>query len=343
MLERKLSRGRAIPAPSRSAAQTLANVVAVYGLLVVFLLVLIIFGALRPQSFLSVSNVNSIMVSQSVTAMLALAEMLPLATKQFDLSVGYHLGMAQILIIGLQVQQGLSWPLAALLILVLSLVVGFLNGALVTWFKIDSFIATMGIGTLLYGISNWYSNGEQIVGMSLSDSFTNMTGIVHGLPLPALYVAVLAIILWAVMERLPVGRHLYVIGSNVRAAELTGIRVSHHVMGAFIASGFISGIAGIVLGSILQTGTPSVGPEYLLPAFAATLLGATSIRPGRVNVIGTLLSVLVLAFSFSGVQQMGAPFFVQYFFNGGILIVAVGLSVYAARRRQRVATTAKTT
>ena len=74
------------------------------------------------------------------------------------------------------------------MILMLSVLVGFLNGALVTWLKIDSFIATMGVGTLLYGISNWYSNGEQIVGMSLSDSFTNMTGIFHGLPLPALYV-----------------------------------------------------------------------------------------------------------------------------------------------------------
>jgi ribose transport system permease protein len=349
MLERKLTEpalkegGRPMQAPPRSGAQTLSNIVAVYGLPVVFVLVLIVFGALRPQSFLSVSNVNSIMVSQSVTAMLALAEMLPLATKQFDLSVGYHLGMAQMLIIGLQVQQGLSWPVASLLILALALVVGFLNGALVTWLKIDSFIATLGVGTLLYGISNWYSNGEQIVGMSLSNSFTNMTGIFHGLPLPALYVGILAIILWIVMERLPVGRHLYVIGSNARAAELTGIRVQNHIMGAFVASGLISGAAGILLGSILQTGTPSVGPEYLLPAFAATLLGATSIRPGRVNVIGTLLSVLVLAFSFSGVQQLGAPFFVQYFFNGGILIVAVGLSVYAARRRQRAATTPKAT
>ncbi len=74
-----------------------------------------------------------------------------------------------------------------------------------------------------------------------------------------------------------------------------------------------------------------------MPAFAATLLGATSIRPGRVNVGGTLLAVLILAFSFSGVQQLGAPFFVQYFFNGGILIIAVGLSVYATARRRRVA------
>ena len=147
--------------------------------------------------------------------------------------------------------------------------------------------------------------------------------------------------LWIVTERLPVGRNLYVIGANVRAAELTGINVRRHVMGAFIVAGLLSSFAGIVLGSILQTGTPSVGPEYLLPAFAGSLLGATSIKPGRVNVIGTLLSVLVLAFSFSGVQQLGAPFYVQFFFNGSILIVAVGLSVYAAQRRQRAATATK--
>lgn len=329
------------PADSHLKSQTLSNWIAVYGLLIVFLLVMVIFGALRPSSFLSVTNINSILVSQSVTAMLALAEMIPLATKQFDLSVGYHLGMAQVLIIGFQVQQGLNWVETAAVILVLSLVVGFVNGALVTWFKIDSFIATMGTGTMLYGLSNWYSNGEQIVGMSLPHSFTGLSSIYHGLPLPALYVGLISIVLWCVMERLPIGRNLYVIGANVRAAELTGINVSRHVMGAFVASGFISGLAGIVLGSLLQTGTPSVGPEYLLPAFAATLLGATSIRPGRVNVIGTLISVLVLAFSFSGVQQLGAPFYIQYFFNGGILIVAVGLSVYAARRRQRAATSAK--
>jgi ribose transport system permease protein len=275
-----------------------------------------------------------------VTAILALAAMVPLATKQFDLSIGYHLGMAQVLIVGLQVTTGLPWPVAAALILVASLLVGFVNGLLVTFFRIDSFIATMGTGTLLYGVTNWYTNGEQIPGMSLPDSFTGLTQIFHGVPLPAVYVAIIAVVLWIVTERLPIGRNLYVIGANVRAAELTGINVRRHVIGAFVVAGLLSGFAGLVLGSILQTGTPSVGPEYLLPAFAGSLLGATSIKPGRVNVIGTLLSVLVLAFSFSGVQQLGAPFYVQFFFNGAILIVAVGLSVYAARRRQRAVTAA---
>lgn len=341
MSDTTLQRSTASPAHQTAQTTALSNLVATYGLLFVFVLIMLVFGALRPSSFFSAININTILVSQSVTAMLALAEMVPLATRQFDLSIGYHLGMAQVLVVGLQVNQGLGWPEAAALIVLLSIIVGLANGLLVSVFRIDSFIATMGTGTLLFGVTNWYSNGEQISGLNLPVSFTNLTLILHGVPLPAVYVAVISAALWVVTEYLPVGRNLYVIGANVRAAELTGINVRHHVIGAFVISGLLSGFAGIVLGSILQTGTPSVGPEYLLPAFAATLLGATSIKPGRVNVIGTLLSVLVLAFSFSGVQQLGAPFYIQYFFNGGILIVAVGLSVYAARRRQRAATTAR--
>jgi len=325
-------------AERRGAGRRLSDLAAVYGLAVVFVLVMLLFGALRPHTFFSSININTVLVGQSVTALLALGEMVPLATRQFDLSVGFHLGMAQILVIGLQVNAGLPWGAAAALVLVLAVLVGTANGILVTRFGIDSFIATMGVGTLLYGVSNWYSGGQQIVAPNLSDSFINMTEIVWHVPLPAVYVAIAATALWLVTERLPVGRSLYVIGASPRAAELTGIRVKRYITGAFIASGLLSGLAGIMLGSILETGTPSTGPEYLLPAFAATLLGATSIHPGRVNVAGTLLAVLILAFSFSGVQQLGAAFYIQYFFNGGILIVAVGLSVYAAARRRRAAT-----
>ncbi len=324
------------------AGRRLGELTATYGLAVVFVLVMVLFGLLRPSTFFSAININTILVGQSVTAMLALAEMIPLATRQFDLSVGFHLGMAQVLIVGLQVQNSVPWPVAAAAILLLAVAVGAFNGVLVAWFGIDSFIATMGVGTLLYGVSNWYSGGQQITGNNLPNSFTGLTGIYLHIPVPALFVGVVAIVLWLVTERLPVGRSLYVIGANPRAAALTGIRIDRHIIGTFTAAGLLCGVAGIMLGSLLQTGTPSVGPEYLLPAFAATLLGATSIHPGRVNVLGTLLAVLILAFSFSGVQQLGAPFFVQYFFNGGILIVAVGLSVYAAARRRRAATAAET-
>jgi ribose transport system permease protein len=329
------------PARRRSLGlRRISEFVATYGLAVVFVLVIAIFGFLRPTTFLSAGNINNLLISQSVTALLALAVMVPLATNRFDISAGYHAGMAQVFVIGLQVINHVPWGVAALAVIALGLLVGWLNGVLITVFKIDAFIATLGTGTLLYGISNWYSGGQQIVGLDLSPTFTGLVQVVGWVPLPAVYVAIVALALWIVTEYVPVGRNLYVIGANPRAAELTGIHVNRHIVGAFMASGFLCAVAGVVLASILQTGSASVGPEYLLPAFAGALLGATSIRPGRVNVGGTILAVFVLAMTFSGVQQMGASFYVEYFFNGGILIVAVGLSVYAAARRRRMASAA---
>jgi ribose transport system permease protein len=336
-----MDNGKAKSSEGRRGNRRLSEFAATYGLAIVFVLVVALFAVLRPHTFLTSGNINNILISQSVTALLALAVMVPLTTKQFDLSVGYHVGMAQVLVIGLQVNNGMPWELAVVVVIAIGLLAGAVNGLLVTVFKIDSFIATMGTGTLLFGISNWYTGGQQIVGMDLAAGFIDLSRIADGIPLPAVFVAAIAIVLWLVTEYLPMGRSLYVIGANPRAASLTGIHVGRHIAGAFMASGLLCGIAGVLLGSILQTGTPSVGAEYLLPAFAGALLGATSIRPGRVNVGGTILGILVLAFSFSGVQQMGASFYVEYFFNGGILIVAVGLSVYAAARRRRMSTQSK--
>ena len=336
-----MDNGKAKSSEGRRGNRRLSEFAATYGLAIVFVLVVALFAVLRPHTFLTSGNINNILISQSVTALLALAVMVPLTNKQFDLSVGYHVGMAQGLVIGLQVNNGWPWELAVVVVIAIGLLAGAVNGVLVTVFKIDSFIATMGTGTLLFGISNWYTGGQQIVGMDLAAGFIDLSRIADGIPLPAVFVAAIAIVLWLVTEYLPMGRSLYVIGANPRAASLTGIHVGRHIAGAFMASGLLCGIAGVLLGSILQTGTPSVGAEYLLPAFAGALLGATSIRPGRVNVGGTILGILVLAFSFSGVQQMGASFYVEYFFNGGILIVAVGLSVYAAARRRRMSTQSK--
>ena len=156
------------------------------------------------------------LVGQSVTALLALGEMVPLATKQFDLSVGFHLGMAQILIIGLQVNSGLPWGGAAAIVLVIAVLVGALNGFLITrlgsirssrrWASARCCTASP-TGTAAASRS-WLPN--------LPDSFINLTEILWHIPLPAIYVAVAAIVLWLVTERLPVGRSLYVIGASPR-------------------------------------------------------------------------------------------------------------------------------
>ena len=185
---------------------------------------------------------RSIINNKAIQALLALAVFVPMTANHFDLSVGYMLGISQVLVIGLQ-GQGLNWPEAAGLVLLLGAAVGLCNGVLVTVVGIDSFIATLGTGTLLYGFNAWYTGGQQVVA-TLPDSFLGLSGAWLGIPLPAIYVLVLSLAMWVVFEFMPLGRHLYVLGANPKAAELNGISARRYVTGAFIVSGFVSAFAG---------------------------------------------------------------------------------------------------
>lgn len=323
--------GRIMPA--------LLRLIEIYGLLIIGVLLILFYSWLLPRTFPTALTAQAILSDKSTVALLSLAEVIVIATGQFDLSIGYVVGISHILAIGLQVQAGLPWELAALIVLLVGAGIGLVNALLVQVAQIDSFIATLGTGTVVYGISIWYTGGQQIVGV-LPPQFVAINGArIFGIPLPAFYVLGVTILVWLAFEYLPVGRYLYAIGANRRAAELVGISIDRYVTGAFVASGTITAFAGIVLASRLQVGQSNIGPEYLLPAFVGALLGATTIKPGRVNAWGTLVAVLVLAIGISGIQQMGASFFVEPLFNGLTLIAAVGLAGYAARRRLRARVT----
>lgn len=311
----------------------IVRLVSVWGLLILLLALIVAFSILKPHTFPTYFNFLSVTGNKSIDAMVALAVFIPMAANQFDLSVGFLIGIAQVLTIGLQ-GQGMGWPVVACLVLVLGVGVGLANGLLITVVGIDSFIATLGVGSLLYGFNEWYTDGQQVVA-TLPKNFTAISGSLLGIPAPALYLLAIAVALWVVFEYLPAGRFLYVLGDSKRAAELNGISARRYVTLAFVAGGVLSAFAGIVLQAQLRVGQSSVGPEYLLPAFTGALLGATSVRPGRVNVWGTVLAVAVLAVAVSGLNQLGAPFFVSPLFDGAMLILAVGLAVTAARRRQR--------
>jgi ribose transport system permease protein len=312
--------------------------ISVWGLLVLLLLLVIVFSLLKPDTFLTYFNIRSILSNKSVQALAALSVFIPMVANQFDLSAGFNIGISQVLAIGLQ-GQGWPWWAAVLAVLLMGTLVGLVNGTLITWVKIDSFIATLGTGTVLYGLNAWYTGGQQVLA-SLPDAFLAISGNIWIIPAPALYALVVSLLLWIVFEYLPLGRYLYVLGASPRAAELNGISARKYITIAFIAAGTLAAFAGVVLQSQLQVGQSSVGQEYLLPAFTAALLGATSIRPGRVNVWGTVLAVAVLAVTVAGLNQLGAPFFVEPLFNGSMLILAVGLAVQAAQRRQRRGTEA---
>lgn len=313
----------------------ISRLVATQGLLMLCVLLVIVFGVMLPNTYLTAFNVRSVLGTQSVTALLALGVMIPLAAGHYDLSIGYALGMVEVLTIGLQLNNDLSWPIAITVALGAALLVGLANGILVAFAKIDSFIATLAVGTFVYGLTNWYSGGQQIAG-TLPSSFKNIANVsfVGLIPFPVIVVAVLATALYAVLEHLPAGRRLYALGANPRMAELIGVPTRRYVIASFVACGAFVGVGGIVLASQLQAGQPDIGPSYLLPAFVGALLGATSVKPGRVNVAGTIIAVILIAVGVAGLQQLGSSFYYQYLFNGATLAIAVGMAGWAARRRE---------
>ena len=318
----------------RRMSSLLMHALSVHGLLIFAILLVLIFAILLPHTFADMRTVRAILSNNATVAFLALAEMIVIATGNYDLSIAYSLGLMHIIAMGCIVEFSLPWPLVVVITVLAGGLVGFINGILVEYARIDSFIATLGVGTILYGLGTWFTNGTQIVG-DVPNGFADLNDAsIFAIPLPAYMVAVLALLLWLVLEYLPFGRRLYAIGSNRRAAELTGVPTRRLVMSSFVITGLIIGLAGVILAARLQVAQSSVGPEYLLPAFVGALLGATTIHPGRVNAWGTIIAVLVLAVGIAGLQQMGGSFFVEPIFQGGALIISVGLAGYASRRRR---------
>jgi ribose transport system permease protein len=316
-----------------SRGEVVRRLVPVYGLPILALLLIILFSILLPDTFPTMLNVRSILSDKAIIAMLSLSAMLPMMAGRIDLTVGYGIVLWHILAISLQTEFGLSWEVTVVLVLLAGALSGMINGLLVEVAKIDSFIATLGTGTILYALALWHTGGRQVMGR-LPTGFLGINGTwVLGLPITAFYVLGLAAVLWIVTERLPLGRYLYAIGANPRAAALNGIPVRGFVIGVFVASGALTAFTGVVLASKLRIGQASVGLEYLLPALVGAFLGSTTIKPGRVNVWGTLVGVMILAVGISGIQQFGGAFYVEPLFNGATLVVAIGIAGYAQRRR----------
>lgn len=316
-----------------SPGQAVMRLLPVYGLPILTLALILLFAILLPRTFPTLLNLRSIVSDKSIIALLALAAMIPMTAGKIDLTVGYGIVLWHILAISLQTAFGIPWPLAVLIVLALGAAVGLLNGLLVEVAQIDSFIATLGMGTVLYALALWYTGGRQVVA-PLPEGFLALNGtMIFGLPIGGFYVLGLAVVLWLILEYTPVGRYLYAIGANPKAAALNGIPVRRFTMATFVASGFLTALTGVLLASKLRIGQASVGLEYLLPALVGAFLGSTTIKPGRVNVWGTVVGVIVLAVGISGIQQFGGSFYVEPLFNGMTLLVAIGIAAYAQRRR----------
>ena len=316
-----------------SFGKKLMRFLPVYGLVILTFFLIALFSVLLPNTFPTMLNLRSIISDKAIIALLSLGAMIPMAAGRIDLTVGYGIVLWHILAISMQTMLGLPWPMAVMVVLLLGAMTGFFNGLLVEVAKIDSFIATLGTGTVLYALALWHTGGRQMVGVLPDGFYALNTTFIFGLPITAYYLLAITVAMWIVLEYTPIGRYLYAIGANQRAAQLNGIPTRKYVIGAFVASGAMTALAGVLLASKLRIGQASVGLEFLLPALVGAFLGSTTIKPGRVNVWGTVVGVVILAVGISGIQQFGGSFWVEPLFNGVTLLVAIGIAGYAQRRK----------
>jgi ribose transport system permease protein len=303
----------------------------VFFLAVIFL----IFALWVPDTFLTSVTWKSILISQAITGMLALALLAPLATGMYDLSIAATMGFCAV-VFGYVTTQGPQLGLVPAIAVTLAVgaCIGLFNGFLCGILGLDSFIATLGTSALLAGLAAVVADGAYFG--PFPQGVTDLTsGSVLGVPIMAVYMLILAVVVWYVLEHTPVGRRAYATGANPDAARLAGVRTRRFKFWSMVSCSTIAALAGVLLASTLNTVSQSLGPEYLLPAFASAFLGTTQIKLGRFNVWGTVLALLLLGTGIQGLQLVGADIWITNIFFGAALILAISTSLIVQRTRGR--------
>lgn len=309
------------------------NISAVY----IFIVIFIIFAIWTPTTFLKPATWASLLDTQSLVVLAAIAVMIPLVTGVFNLAVGAEISFALMLCATLQqtAQEqpnllfavGMPWWGAAIVTIVVGALIGFLSGLIVTKLKIDSFIATLGMASILAGLMYLVSQNKPL-GVSAEFKAVYQAHIQIGgfrLTLPMIILVVVAVVVWYVLERTPVGRRMYASGFNADGARLSGVNVGTLQLWSLVAAGAIAGVIGVLAASKIG-GNSLLGSTMLIPALSAVFLGSTQFKGGRFNVWGTVVALYVLAVGVQGLLLIRVPDVLSDFFYGVALIGAVALS-----------------
>ena len=288
--------------------------------------VVVLFGALEPDTFLTVANFQTIFGSQTVLVVVTLALLIPLTAGDYDLSIASVVSLSAMVVALLNADHG--WPIGwAIVIALLSgIAVGMVNGALIVLFRLESLVTTLGTSAFVSGVVLWISGSRTIGGVAEDLVNPVIVSQFLGIPLGFYYGLALCVILWYVLEFTPIGRRLLFVGRGRSVARLSGVRVGRTRCGALVTSAGIAAGAGVLYAGTTGGADPSSGASFLLPAFAAAFLGATAIVPDRFNPWGSFVAVYFLATGITGLQLHGAGSFVQQLFYGAALILALILS-----------------
>jgi ribose transport system permease protein len=307
-------------------AITLLRLAGRFGLIVVLLLLIVIFSVLEPALFPTWAMAKTILLQQTVLMLMALSVLPIVVVGEFDLSVGYLIGLCAVVIAALGGEAHLNGVVTLVLTVLISCAIGIVNGVLVGTLRIPSMIATLGVGLAIGGLTVGVSGGRTLIA-GIPPLYPDLSSTsVLGLSTAVWIVAGICMLTYAILSHTPTGRRMYAVGGSQVVARLAGIRVIRLKILAFGAGGILVALAAALELGQAGGASPSFGPSLLLPAYAAVFLGSTTIRPGFFNVWGTVTATLVLAVGFTGLNLVGVPYWTQPVFNGAALVIGVLLS-----------------
>jgi ribose transport system permease protein len=332
-----MSASAGLNSSARKAGFDLPAWLARFGTLASLAALLIIFSFARSDVFPTVDNLLNIMNQVSILGTMAFGLTVCLVMGLFDLSIAAMATLGGYVATFLLVQypDAISVPVAVLISLAIAGVIGVFNGLIVSYLGISAFIATLATGSIITGAMLGISNSKTII-TGIPDEFLIIgQGSVFGVSNPIIIMLAIGVILWLVLEHTQLGRHLYAIGGSAEASRLSGIAVKRYAPIALAICAVCAALGGLMAASVLGAGRPQgVGDTYLLNAFAAVFIGASSLRPGKFHIIGTFIGVMLIGIINNGLSIMGVPTYWQYIVQGVLLIIALFSAGLLTMRRR---------
>jgi ribose/xylose/arabinose/galactoside ABC-type transport system permease subunit len=305
-----------------------ADAVRRYGVFVA-LGIAVAYGIVAVPNFATLANLDAVLRQVAVLGIVSLGQTFVILTAGIDLSVGMLMGLVTVLANGVMAGDPALIPVVIGLALVIGVIVGLANGAGVVIFRVNPLIVTLAMMSVLQGVIFLYT--DRTVGIAPPEFRELAYGSIGPLPTSVVLLVILAAAAWVVLRQTPLGRYIYAVGSDPRAARRAGIGVGRVTAAAYVICGALAGIAGLVLAARLGSGYTGAGAGFELDSIVAVVLGGTALSGGRGGVIGTVAGVLLLALIANMLNLLGISPFTQRVVNGLIIIAAI--AIYTARRR----------
>lgn len=287
------------------------------------LIILMVFVSVLNPTFLQANNLMNLMRQLIINGFIALGMTFVILTGGIDLSVGSTLALTSAIFAGL-LQNGVNTGLAILITVGLGLVLGLINGLLITKGKLAPFIVTLATMTIFRGLTLVYTDGRPIAGPKDNFAFKFLgKGQFFGIPFQVILFILAFLLLWIILNKTALGRKIYAVGGNEKASYISGINIDKVKICVYVVSSLMAVLSGLVLTSRLNSAQPTAGAAYEMDAIAAVVLGGTSMTGGSGSLTGTLIGILILGVLNNGLNLLGVSSFYQQIVKGIVILIAV--------------------